>query len=308
MKVLITGANGQVGRELRRSLAPLATVIASSRNGHLHDDTTGATLDLARPETLASALDELQPDVVINAAAWTAVDAAEDDPAAAHLVNAQAVGVLARWAAAHDTLMVHYSTDYVFNGKAGHPWREDDPVAPLGVYGASKLAGEEELAATGADFLLFRTAWIYAAHGRNFLRTMLRLGAERDALGVVDDQHGTPTSAALIADVSATCLHQWVAADAAKRQAMTGTYHLVAGGQTTWCGFARAIMQKAAAASLLERAPMVNAIGSDAFPTKATRPAWSVLDTTRLRKTFDITLPPWEDGLDRVIAELTAQA
>lgn len=307
MKLLLTGANGQVGRELRRSLSPLGEIVAGSRDGRLHDGGHGEAIDLAAPAALVAALERVRPDVIVNAAAWTAVDRAEDEPGPAHAVNAQAVAALARWASAHAVPVVHYSTDYVFNGKSDRAWREDDATAPLGAYGASKLAGEEELLASGAPCLLFRTAWVYAAHGHNFLRTMLRLGAERDTLQVVDDQHGTPTPAALIAEVTATCLRQWLAADAARREELSGIYHLVADGDTTWYGFACAIMRKAVAAGLLPRAPDITPIGSDRFPTRARRPAWSVLDTTRLRTTFGITLPGWQQGLDRVIAELAAQ-
>ena len=221
-------------------------------------------------------------------------------------VNAEAVAVLAQWAAAHDVTMVHYSTDYVFDGQNSRPWREDDPVAPLGVYGASKLAGEQALRDSGAAHFLFRTAWVYAAHGHNFLKTMLRLGAERERLGVVDDQHGTPTPAGLIADVTATVLDQWRNGDASTRANLPGTYHLVASGDTTWCGFARAIMREATAIGLLPRAPQVDAISSAEFPTPAQRPAWSVLDTTRLRDTFGIELPGWEHGLRQVLADIRA--
>ncbi len=304
MKILVTGANGQVGRELRRALAPLGEVVASSRDGCLADGGRGEIADLAQPRTLGTLLDRVQPDVIANAAAYTAVDRAESEPELAHRVNAEAVAALAQWAAAHDALMVHYSTDYIFDGQGNRPWREDDPVAPLGVYGASKLAGEQALRDSGAPHFLFRTAWVYAAHGHNFLKTMLRLGAERERLTVVDDQHGTPTPAGLIADVTAEVLRQWQAADAAARASLAGTWHLVAAGDTTWCGFARAIMREAAAIGLLERAPQVDAIGSAEFPTPAQRPAWSVLDTSRLRETFGIALPDWEDALKSVLADI----
>lgn len=304
MKLLLLGANGQVGRELRRALAPLGELTAASRDGQLSDGSPGECADLAQADTVSALLDRLQPDVIVNAAAYTAVDRAEDEPELAQRVNADAVGELGRWAAMHHALVVHYSTDYVFDGSNTRPWREDDAVAPLGVYGRSKLAGEQSLRDSGCDHLILRTAWVYAAHGHNFLRTMLRLGGERERLAVVDDQHGTPTSAALIADVSAKILQHLSTLDAQQRQAHLGTFHLVAGGETTWCGFARAIMARGVAAGLLERAPQVDAIDSAQFPTKAKRPANSVLDTTRLRETFDITLPSWQQGLDQVIAEL----
>jgi dTDP-4-dehydrorhamnose reductase len=303
MRLLLTGANGQLGRELRRALQPIGTLIASSRDGRLHDGGHGEAVNLAHPESLTAVLDQVQPAIIVNAAAYTAVDRAESEPALAHRVNAEAVAVIARWAAAHAALIVHYSTDYVFDGQSRQRWHEDDPVAPLGVYGASKLAGEKALRASGAPHLLLRTAWVYAAHGHNFLNTMLRLGAAREHIDVVDDQHGTPTPAALLAEVTASMLDQWQRhADA--RAALAGTYHVVAAGETTWCGFARAIMRRAVDAGLLARAPRVAGIPSRAFPTPATRPAWSVLDTTRLRETFDLIVPPWEEALDTVIAEL----
>lgn len=305
MKLLVTGANGQVGRELRRALAPLGEVIASTRDGHLHDGSQGEIADLAQPQALPALLDHVQPDIIVNAAAYTAVDRAESDPGQAQLVNAEAVAALAQWAAMRGKPVVHYSTDYVFDGQGTRPWREDDPVAPLGVYGTSKLAGEQALRDSGAAHFIFRTAWVYAAHGHNFLNTMLRLGAERERLTVVDDQHGTPTPAGLIADVTATVLGQWRDADAPARAALTGTYHLVADGDTTWCGFARAIMREAVAIGLLARTPQVDAISSAEFPTPAQRPAWSVLDTSRLRETFGIVLPGWEHGLKQVLADIS---
>jgi dTDP-4-dehydrorhamnose reductase len=306
MKLLLAGANGQVGHELRRALAPLGEVVAATRDGTLDDDGVCERADLAQPETLVALLDRVRPDVIVNAAAYTAVDRAEDEAALAMRVNGEAVGVFGQWAAAHGARVVHYSTDYVFDGNATRPWREDDAVAPLGVYGRSKLAGERALRDSGADHLLFRTAWVYAARGHNFLRTMLRLGAERERLSVVDDQRGTPTPAALIADVTAAALKHWLDGNDATQRALKGTYNLVATGETTWCGFARAIMQRAATAGLLARAPEVAAISSAEFPTPAQRPAYSVLDTTRLRETFGIALPTWQHGLDAVIAELQA--
>lgn len=304
MKLLVTGANGQVGRELRRALAPLGEVVASSRDGKLADGGRGETADLAQPDSLPTLLDRVRPDIIINAAAHTAVDRAEDEPELAQRINAEAVGVLARWTAAHDALLVHYSTDYVFDGTRAKPRREDDATAPLGVYGASKLAGEKLLRDSGARHMLFRTAWVYAAHGHNFLKTMLRLGAEHERLTVVDDQHGTPTPARLIADVTASALGQWQQTDAAQRSALQGTFHLVADGSTTWCGFARAIMQQASTMGLLENAPEVVAVDSSAYPTRAERPTWSVLDTTRLRRVFGIELPGWEQGLQQVLADI----
>ena len=306
MRILVTGAHGQVGTCLVARLAPLGELVAATRDGRLDADTPALAMDLARPDTLHAALDAARPDAIVNAAAYTAVDRAESEAELAHRVNAEAVGQLGQWAARHGVPVVHYSTDYVFPGDGNRPLREDDPTGPTGAYGRSKLAGEQALAASGAEHLVLRTAWVYAAHGHNFLRTMLRLGAERDQLAVVDDQHGTPTPADLIAEVTAQVLARWLAVDADTRRAQSGVYHLVASGQTTWCRFARAIFARAVPAGLLAHAPRVDAITTAEFPTPARRPAWSVLDTTRLRVTFGVELPSWEVGLDGVIAELVA--
>ncbi len=304
MKILVTGARGQVGSCLLSRLSPLGEVVAATRDGTLDADAAAVTMDLSVPGSLSAMLDAQAPDLIVNAAAYTAVDRAESEPELAHRVNADAVDVLGRWAAHAGVPVVHYSTDYVFPGHGDRPLREDDPSGPAGVYGHSKLAGERALARSGADHLILRTAWVYAAHGHNFLRTMLRLGAEREVLGVVDDQHGTPTPASLIAEATAQVLTRWLVADAETRRAQSGVYHLVAGGRTTWCGFARAIFERAVATGLLQRAPRVDAITTADFPTPARRPAWSVLDTTRIRETFGVSLPDWEASLDAVIAAL----
>ena len=303
MRLLVVGGNGQVGRELRRSLLPLGEVLAATRDGWLDDCSPCATGDLADPASLAALVGDAAPAVVINAAAYTAVDKAESDRTAAFEVNAEAPGVLARACAAAGIPLVHYSTDYVFDGQGTRPYREDDPVAPLGVYGASKLAGEEAVRAAGGQHLLFRTAWVYAAHGHNFLRTMLRLGAGREELRVVADQTGTPTPAALIADVTAAALARVLAGGNA-----SGTWHLVAAGQTTWHGFAEAIFAEAVAAGLLAKAPRVVPIGTAEYPTPAKRPAYSRLDTSRLQHEFGVYLPDWRDGLRNVIAGMAPTA
>jgi dTDP-4-dehydrorhamnose reductase len=298
-RLLVVGANGQVGRELRRSLQPLGEVVAATRDGTLDDGATGMVADLSDPEALAALVRDVAPVAVVNAAAYTAVDKAESDAIAAFRVNAEAPGMLARACADAGIPLVHYSTDYVFDGQGTRPYREDDPTAPLGVYGASKLAGEEAVRAAGGRHLVFRTAWVYAAHGHNFLRTMLRLGAERDELRVVADQAGTPTPAALIADVTAVAL-----ARALGDAAVSGTWHLVAGGRTTWHGFAEAIFAEALVAGLLPRAPRVAPIATADYPTPAKRPAYSCLDTTRLRADFGMVLPDWDQGLREVVASL----
>lgn len=296
MTVLVFGGNGQVGRELLRALAPLGTVVATTRSGTLADGSACEVADFDRPDSLPALLDRLQPAVVVNAAAHTAVDRAEQEPEAAFRANAQAPGVLARWCAAHGVPLVHYSTDYVFDGQGGTPYREDAPTAPLGVYGTSKRDGEDAVRAAGGRHLIFRTAWVYAAHGGNFLRTMLRLGAERDQLRVVADQIGTPTPAGLIADVTAQALRH--------PGGLSGTWHLTASGQTSWHGFAEAIFAEAQAAGVLAKTPVVDAIASSDYPTPARRPAWSVLDNRRLQQDFGIVLPAWQDGLKRVMAEI----
>ncbi|WP_329811415.1 dTDP-4-dehydrorhamnose reductase [Stenotrophomonas sp. SMYL8] len=296
MTVLVFGGNGQVGQELLRALAPLGKVVATARSGQLPDGSACETADFGQPDSLPALLDRLQPSVVVNAAAYTAVDRAEQDAEAAFAANAQAPGVIARWCAAHGVPFVHYSTDYVFDGQGTMPYREDEPTAPLGVYGASKRDGEEAVRAAGGRHLIFRTAWVYASHGANFLRTMLRVGSEREQLRVVSDQIGTPTPAALIADVTAQALQH-------PRQ-LSGTWHLTASGQTSWHGFAEAIFAEALATGVLAKVPTVEAIPSSEYPTPAKRPAWSVLDNRKLQQDFGIVLPTWQDGLKRVMAEI----
>lgn len=296
MTVLVFGGNGQVGQELLRALVPLGQVVATTRSGVLPDGSPCETADFGQPDSLTALLDRLQPSVVVNAAAYTAVDRAEQDAEAAFAANAQAPGVIARWCAAHGVPFVHYSTDYVFDGQGSAPYREDEATAPLGVYGTSKRDGEDAVRAAGGRHLIFRTAWVYASHGANFLRTMLRVGAERDQLRVVADQIGTPTPAALIADVTAQALQY--------PDPLSGTWHLTASGQTSWHGFAEAIFAQALATGLLAKAPSVEAIPSSEYPTPAKRPAWSVLDNRKLQQDFGIVLPSWQDGLKRVMAEL----
>lgn len=296
MTVLLFGGNGQLGQELRRALAPLGTVVSTTRSGTLPDASACETADFNLPGSLTALLDRLRPDVVVNAAAYTAVDRAEEERDAAWRANAEAPGVIARWCAAAGVPLVHYSTDYVFDGQGTRPYREDDATAPLGVYGASKLAGEEAVRAAGGRHLIFRTAWVYAAHSANFLRTMLRVGAEREVLRVVADQVGTPTPAALIADVTAQALQHG--------GGLSGTWHLTATGQTSWHGFAEAIFAEAVAAGKLARAPAVQAITTAEYPTPARRPAYSHLAVDKLESDFGIGLPRWQDGLKRVIAAL----
>lgn len=296
MTLLVFGGNGQVGQELLRALAPLGRVVATTRSGKLADGSDCEIADFDAPQSLPALLGRLQPSVVINAAAYTAVDKAEQEPEAAFRANAQAPAVIAQWCAAHGVPMVHYSTDYVFNGQGTAPYVEDEATAPLGVYGRSKRDGEIAVRDAGGRHLIFRTAWVYASHGGNFLRTMLRVGAERDELRVVADQVGTPTPAALIADVTAQVLQH--------PGQLSGTWHLTASGQTSWHGFAEAIFAEAVAAGVLAKAPVVQAIASAEYPTPAKRPAWSVLDNRKLQQDFGIILPTWQEGLHRVMAEI----
>ena len=292
MKLLLLGGNGQVGRELRRSLKGLGELQVATRQGAGSD----LLADFDAPDALEDLVRRVAPDVVVNAAAYTAVDRAEAEPDGAFRVNAAAPAALARACAGEGALLVHYSTDYVFDGTGSRPYREEDPTAPLGVYGASKLAGEQAIRDSGARHAILRTAWVYAAHGSNFLRTMLRLGGERDELGVVADQVGAPTPAHFIANATAEIVRQGVDA--------SGTWHLTAAGQASWHEFARAIFEQAHAAGRLPRVPRVRAIGTSDYPTPARRPAYSVLDTSRLRADFGITPPSWRQGLRDVIGQV----
>ncbi|MEJ1096079.1 MULTISPECIES: dTDP-4-dehydrorhamnose reductase [unclassified Pseudoxanthomonas] len=298
MKILLLGANGQVGHELRRSLAPLGTVVTTTRSGELPDGTRCEVANFDDPNSLAELVNRLAPDLVVNAAAYTAVDRAEDDQEAAFRANAEAPGVLAAICAQREIPFVHFSTDYVFDGTGTRPYREDDATAPLGVYGASKLAGEEAVRAAGGRHLIFRTAWVYGVRGQNFLRTMLRLAAERDELRVVGDQVGTPTPAYLIADVTAAAISH--------AQPLSGTFHLTATGETSWHGFAEAIIDGAAERGLPQRSPRVVAIGTADYPTRAKRPGYSCLDTGKLSKALGTSLLDWSAGLEKVLDDLKA--
>lgn len=298
MKILLFGANGQVGHELRRALAPLGDIVCTTRSGLLAGATRCEVADFDTPKSLPPLIERVAPDVVVNAAAYTAVDKAESEPGAAFRANAESPGEIARACARCNALLVHYSTDYVFDGTGTRPYREDDPVSPLGVYGESKLAGEEAIRASGARHMIFRTAWVYADHGRNFLLTMLRLGTEREELRVVADQIGTPTPAALIADVTSQVL--------AHQPQVSGTWHLTASGQTSWHGFAEAIFDRALGAGLIHRRPLVVPIKTIEYPTPARRPAYSCLDNSRLRDDFGVVFPDWRNGLDRILGQLRA--
>lgn len=297
MRILLLGANGQVGHELRRSLAGLGTIVSTTRSGVLPDGGACEAADFDRPDSLLGLLERTRPDHIVNAAACTAVDRAEDDVEAAFRANAEAPAVLAAYSAGHGVPLIHYSTDYVFDGRGERPYREDDPTAPLGVYGASKRAGEEAIQASGAPHVILRTAWVYGARGGNFLLTMLRLARERDELRVVDDQRGTPTPAGLIADVTADLMRRHPAA--------RGVFHLTAAGETTWHGFADAILTGALRRGLIPKMPRLLPVASSDHPTRAARPAYSRLDTGKLETLLGQPLPAWESGLEQVLDHIS---
>ncbi len=288
MRILLTGAGGQVGFELARALADLGEVRAFDRS----------SLDLADGRALEAACRSLAPGLIVNAAAYTAVDKAESEPAMAEAVNGRAPGILAREARRLDAVLVHYSTDYVFDGAARRPYREDDPVAPLNAYGRSKLSGERAIAESGCKHLVFRTSWVYGPRGRNFLATMLALAATREELRVVDDQRGAPTSSLFLAGATARALRAIPAAGVA-----SGIYHLSAAGETTWAGFARAIFARAAAWPGF-RAPRVVPISTEQYPTPAQRPRYSVMSHAKFRAAFGFAPASWEAQLDECFARL----
>ncbi len=296
MKILLLGKNGQVGWELQRSLAPLGEVIALG-----HDGALGLSGDFADPESLAATVRAVAPGLIVNAAAHTAVDKAENEPDFARALNALAPGVLAREAAALGALLVHYSTDYVFDGSGSTPWSEDATTGPLSVYGRTKCEGEERIRASGCCHLIFRTSWVYAARGGNFAKTMLKLAAERDKLTIIDDQHGAPTGAELLADVSAHAARMTLA-----NPALAGTYHLAAAGETTWHGYARHVIEFARARGIPIQvaADAIRPVPTSAFPTPAARPLNSRLDTGKLQRAFGLVPPPWQQGIDRMLEEI----
>ena len=296
MKILLLGKNGQLGWELQRSLAPLGELVALDRQG-----APGLCGDLGEPDGLAATVRALRPDVILNAAAYTAVDRAESEPDLARRINAHAPAVLAREAAACGALLLHYSTDYVFHGHGQHPWAEDDPTGPLNVYGQTKLAGEQAIVQAGCRHLILRTSWIHAARGGNFARTMLRLARQQPRLTVIDDQWGAPTGAELIADVSAHAIAQLRA-----RPDKAGIYHLAAAGETNWFSYAKHVIARAQSTqSAIEYVVKdILPIPSSAYPVAATRPHNSRLDTRKLRTAFDLHLPPWQAGVDRMLAEI----
>jgi dTDP-4-dehydrorhamnose reductase len=294
MKILLLGCGGQVGWELQRSLAPLGQLVA------LDFDSTPLQANFAEPDGLVATVRAVRPDVIVNAAAHTAVDKAESEPEFARLLNATSPGVLAAEAKTLGALLLHYSTDYVFDGSGEHARTEDAPTGPLSVYGRTKLEGEELIRASGCQHVILRTSWVYGARGGNFAKTMLRLAAERDALNVIADQIGAPTGADLLADLSAHAIRA-VRAEPSK----AGTYHAVAGGETNWHGYATLVIDWARAHGLPVKvaADAVKPIPTSAYPTPAARPLNSRLDTRKLQTTFDVVLPHWQAGVERMLAE-----
>lgn len=294
MKILLLGKNGQVGWELQRSLAPLGELVALDRQ-----TLGGLSGDLATLESLRSTIRQIAPDVIVNAAAYTAVDKAESETELASRINGLATGVMAEEAAALGAWLVHYSTDYVFNGQGVTPWLETDPVAPVNHYGASKLAGEQAIIASGCKHLIFRTSWVYGARGNNFAKTMLRLAKDRETLSVIADQIGAPTGADLIADVTAVALRQVMG-----QQHLSGLYHLAAAGEVSWHGYATHVIEFARANGEQLTVKAVDPIETTAYPTPARRPLNSRLNTQKLRDNFSLHLPDWQSGVTRMLMEV----
>jgi len=291
VRILVTGRTGQIGKRLLQALAPLGDVIGTSR----------AELNLDEPSSLAPSLDRLALDLIVNAAAYTAVDQAQREPALVHRINADAPGAIARWAAARDIPMIHFSSDYVFDGSGRTPWAESAPTAPLNVYGESKRAGEIQIITAGGPHLIIRTSWIYAEDGRNFLRMVLRLASERDDLRIADDQIGAPTSAAFVAQATAEIIARGRDGLGAFLRARGGLLHLACAGETSWHGFALAIVAGARRRGITLQAKSIAPITTAEFGAPAPRPANSRLDLTRLRQRFGISPPDWQDELDRML-------
>ena len=296
MKILLLGQNGQVGQALQHTLAPLGELVALDRG----KASAGLCGDLGQPEALAATIRQMRPDVIVNAAAYTAVDKAESEAEQARLINAHAPEVLAREAEALGAWLIHYSTDYVFNGSGTEPWRETDPTAPLNVYGQTKLEGELRVQAACTRHLIFRTSWVYAAHGNNFAKTMLKLAQERECLTVINDQWGAPTGAELIASVTAAVIQK------VTHDALAGIYHLVAAGETNWHAYASHVIAQAKLLrpdlpwAVQEIAP----VPSSAFVTAARRPHNSRLNTHKLQAAFGISMPDWQQGVDSMLTEI----
>ena len=292
MNILLLGKNGQVGWELQRALAPLGNLIALDRHS------TEYCGDLADPEGIAATILTIKPDVIVNAAAHTAVDKAESEPEIAATLNTGAVTAMAEAAEKVGALLVHYSTDYVFNGQGERPWLETDLTDPLSVYGKTKRDGEKAIVAACSQYLIFRTSWVYAAKGNNFAKTMLKLAKDREELSVINDQFGAPTGAELIADCTAHAIRK-----AKEQPELSGIYHLIASGTTTWHEYASYVIKIGRERGLALQVNKVNPVATSAFPTPATRPANSRLDITKFQQSFALTLPDWRVGVERMLTE-----
>ena len=295
MKILLFGKNGQVGWELQRSLSSVGELVA------LDTDDQMPCGDFTRLEDIIQTIHSVSPDIIVNAAAYTAVDKAESESALAHTINTQAPKILAQESLKIGAWLVHYSTDYVFDGNGTKPWKETDPTAPINIYGSTKLEGEKAVINSGCKHLIFRTSWIYSVRGENFIKTMIRLAQSRDHLSVIDDQIGAPTGAELLADVTAHSI-----CTALRQPQVSGLYHLAAKGEISWYGYANFVLDKArqSGIKLQVQAENIQPVTTDAFPQTARRPRNSRLNTRKIEHTFDLTLPLWQTGVTRMLTEI----
>ena len=296
LRILLLGCSGQVGWELQRSLIPVGEVIGLDRS-------TNRAADFSHPEVIATLLSDLRPQIIVNAAAHTAVDRAESEPEFARLLNATSVGVLANYAAATGAWLLHYSTDYVFDGSGDEPRMEDAHTGPLNVYGRTKLEGEELIRASGCLHLILRTSWVYSVRGGNFAKTMLKLSREREYLTVINDQIGAPTGADFLADISAHMLREVFRLNDGGK-ALSGTYHVVAAGETSWHGYASHVIEYARQLDQGLKVQSIDPVPSSAFPTAARRPMNSRMSTEKVRSAFGVNLPHWQVGVERMLQEL----
>lgn len=287
MKILLTGANGQVGYELWRTLQYFGEVIPTTRTGKEIAGMPTVAINLSNSKDIEKKINAIQPDLICNAAAYTAVDDAQNQPAIAHAINADAPAIFAKYAVITDARLIHYSTDYVFSGNSSTPWTEDDKCKPQGVYAKTKMLGEQAIIDSGCRHMIFRTAWVFSNRRQNFLNTMIRLAKEKDVLNIVDDQVGSPTWAHSIAMATAMTL----------KNPIDGMYHMTSSGKTTWCGFARRIFSQAWKLGIIPVIPRVNGIPTSQYPTPAKRPSYSVLNCNKLKNTFDIKMPNWQTSL-----------
>ena len=295
MKILLFGKNGQVGWELQRSLSSVGELVA------LDTDDQMPCGDFTRLEDIIQTIHSVSPDIIVNAAAYTAVDKAESESALAHTINTQAPKILAQESLKIGAWLVHYSTDYVFDGNGTKPWKETDPTAPINIYGSTKLEGEKAVINSGCKHLIFRTSWVYSARGKNFIKTIIHLAQSRDYLSVIDDQIGAPTGAELLADVTTHSIYT-----ALKQPHVSGLYHLAAKGETSWYGYANFVLDKArqSGIKLQVQAENIQPVTTDAFPQTARRPRNSRLNTRKIEHTFDLTLPLWQTGVTRMLTEI----